>query len=70
MQQHALKAVDLSTETQATRDICSADSMCWNFGKRCLLARRLVEQEFGSFSFTQVAITTVPTGTTATWKKS
>lgn len=45
MQQHAPEAVDLSTETQATRDMYGLDNArTADFGKRCLLARRLVER--------------------------
>jgi hypothetical protein len=45
MQQHAPEAVDLSQETQATRDLYGLDEdLTRNFGTRCLLARRLVER--------------------------
>ncbi len=45
MQAHAPEAVDLSQETQATRDLYGLDEKSThNFGSRCLLARRLVER--------------------------
>lgn len=45
MQQHAPEAVDLSTETEATQKMYGLDNPRTNdFGKRCLLARRLVER--------------------------
>lgn len=45
MQQHAPEAVDLASETQATRDMYGLDNArTADFGKRCLLARRLVER--------------------------
>ncbi len=45
MQQHAPEAVDLSTETEATQKLYGLDnSRTLDFGKRCLLARRLVER--------------------------
>src|SRR3954454_8343626 len=43
MQAHAPEAVDLSQETQATRDLYGVDhAQTRDFGTRCLLARRLV----------------------------
>jgi Protein of unknown function (DUF1501) len=45
MQQHAPEAVDLSQETQATRNLYGLDNKrTRDFGTRCLLARRLVER--------------------------
>ncbi|MBS0206422.1 MAG: DUF1501 domain-containing protein [Planctomycetes bacterium] len=45
MQQHAPEAVDLSTETEATQKMYGLDNpRTLDFGKRCLLARRLVER--------------------------
>ncbi|HEX6963027.1 MAG TPA: DUF1501 domain-containing protein [Lacipirellula sp.] len=45
MQQHAPEAVDVSQETQATRDLYGLDAdQTRDFGTRCLLARRLVER--------------------------
>ena len=45
MQQHAPEAVDLSTETEATQKLYGLDNpRTLDFGKRCLLARRLVER--------------------------
>jgi hypothetical protein len=45
MQQHAPEAVDLTQETQATRDLYGLDNdRTRDFGTRCLLARRLVER--------------------------
>jgi hypothetical protein len=45
MQQHAPEAVDLSQETQATRDLYGLDNdKTHDFAARCLLARRLVER--------------------------
>jgi len=45
MQQHAPEAVDLSQETQATRELYGLDDdQTRDFGARCLLARRLVER--------------------------
>ena len=45
MQQAAPEAVDLSQETQATRDLYGLDDeKTRDFGTRCLLARRLVER--------------------------
>jgi hypothetical protein len=45
MQEHAPEAVDLSQETQATRDLYGLDNeQTRDFGTRCLLARRLVER--------------------------
>jgi len=45
MQSHAPEAVDLSKETEATRRMYGIDQKHTNeFGTRCLLARRLVEQ--------------------------
>jgi len=45
MQQHAPEAVELSQETQATRDLYGLDhDKTRDFGTRCLLARRLVER--------------------------
>ena len=45
MQQHAPEAVDLATETEATQKLYGLDNpRTLDFGKRCLLARRLVER--------------------------
>ena len=45
MQQHAPEAVDLSQESEATKRLYGLDQKRTNnFGKRCLLARRLVER--------------------------
>jgi hypothetical protein len=45
MQEHAPEAVDLTQETQATRDLYGLDhERTRDFGARCLLARRLVER--------------------------
>ena len=45
MQQHAPEAVDLSSETAATRALSGVDEKeTREFGTRCLLARRLVER--------------------------
>jgi hypothetical protein len=45
MQAHAPEAVDLSQETQATRNLYGLDrDQTHEFGTRCLLARRLVER--------------------------
>lgn len=45
MQMSAPEAVDLSRETQATKQLYGIDEpKTENFGKRCLLARRLVER--------------------------
>ena len=45
MQQHAPEAVDLSTETDATKRLYGLDrAETRDFGRRCLLARRLVER--------------------------
>jgi hypothetical protein len=45
MQEHAPEAVELSQETQATRDLYGLDKQqTRDFGTRCLLARRLVER--------------------------
>lgn len=45
MQQHAPEAVDLSQETQETQKMYGLDQpRTQDFGKRCLLARRLVER--------------------------
>ena len=45
MQQHAPEAVDLSQETAATQKLYGLENKRTNdFGKRCLLARRLVER--------------------------
>jgi hypothetical protein len=45
MQEHAPEAVDLSQETQATRDLYGLDNeQTRDFGTRCVLARRLVER--------------------------
>lgn len=45
MQQYAPEAVDLSTETEATQKMYGLDNpRTLDFGKRCLLARRLVER--------------------------
>jgi hypothetical protein len=45
MQAHAPEAVDLSQETQATRNLYGLDGdQTRDFGTRCLLARRLVER--------------------------
>jgi hypothetical protein len=45
MQQHAPEAVDLSTETEETQKMYGLDNpRTLDFGKRCLLARRLVER--------------------------
>lgn len=45
MQQHAPEAVDLSTESEATQKMYGLDNpRTLDFGKRCLLARRLVER--------------------------
>ena len=45
MQQHAPEAVDLSQETEATQKAYGLDNpRTLDFGKRCLLARRLVER--------------------------
>jgi hypothetical protein len=45
MQAHAPEAVDLSQETAATRELYGLDNKkTQDFGRRCLLARRLVER--------------------------
>src|SRR5262249_45980785 len=45
MQQHAPEALDLSRETAATRRRYGLDDkVTANFGRRCLLARRLLER--------------------------
>ena len=45
MQRHAPEAVDLRQETEATRDMYGLnDQKTRDFGRRCLLARRLVER--------------------------
>jgi hypothetical protein len=45
MQAHAPEAVDLSQETEATRKLYGLDQpVTEKFGRRCLLARRLVER--------------------------
>jgi len=45
MQRHAPEAVDLSKETEATRQSYGInDTRTEDFGRRCLLARRLVER--------------------------
>ena len=45
MQQHAPEAVDFSQETEATQKLYGLDNpRTLSFGKRCLLARRLVER--------------------------
>lgn len=45
MQQHAPEAVDLSQETEETQKLYGLDKpRTLDFGKRCLLARRLVER--------------------------
>ncbi|MGY8769861.1 MAG: DUF1501 domain-containing protein [Pirellulales bacterium] len=45
MQQHAPEAVDTSDETEETKELYGIDgSQTDEFGKRCLLARRLVER--------------------------
>ncbi len=45
MQMHAPEAVDLSSETVKTQEMYGLnDAKTENFGKRCLLARRLVER--------------------------
>jgi uncharacterized protein (DUF1501 family) len=45
MQRHAPEAVDLSQETEATREMYGLnDKRTQDFGRRCLLARRLVER--------------------------
>jgi hypothetical protein len=45
MQQHAPEAVDLSAETEATKQLYGMDSArTEDFGRRCLLARRMVER--------------------------
>src|SRR5262249_5170811 len=45
MQAHAPEAVDLSQETEATKRLYGLDQpMTERFGRRCLLARRLVER--------------------------
>lgn len=45
MQRHAPEAVDLSRETESTRELYGInDPRTQEFGRRCLLARRLVER--------------------------
>jgi hypothetical protein len=45
MQRHAPEAVDLSRESEATRELYGINSpRTQEFGRRCLLARRLVER--------------------------
>jgi hypothetical protein len=45
MQQHAPEAVDLSQESQKTLELYGLDNdRTFDFGRRCLLARRLVER--------------------------
>jgi hypothetical protein len=45
MQQHAPEAIDLSQETEATKKLYGMDDdKTQEFGRRCLLARRLVER--------------------------
>ena len=45
MQEHAPEAVDLAQETEATRKMYGVDNpRTADFGRRCLLARRLVER--------------------------
>ena len=45
MQRHAPEAVDLSSESQATKELYGInDKRTEDFGRRCLLARRMVER--------------------------
>jgi hypothetical protein len=45
MQQHAPEAVDLASESEATRELYGiTEKRTEDFGRRCLLARRLVER--------------------------
>ena len=45
MQEHAPEAVDLARETEETRKLYGLDNpRTADFGRRCLLARRLVER--------------------------
>ena len=45
MQRHAPEAVDISQETAATQDLYGVNNeQTHEFGRRCLLARRLVER--------------------------
>ncbi len=45
MQRHAPEAVDITQETAATQDLYGLnDTKTHEFGRRCLLARRLVER--------------------------
>jgi hypothetical protein len=45
MQEHAPEAVDLASETEATKSLYGLDNpRTADFGRRCLLARRLVER--------------------------
>ena len=45
MQQHAPEAVDLSTESQSTRELYGMDQdRTRSFGRKCMLARRMVER--------------------------
>src|SRR5262249_34872766 len=45
MQRHAPEAVDLSRETESTKELYGLnDRRTADFGRRCLLARRLVER--------------------------
>jgi hypothetical protein len=45
MQAHAPEAVDLSSESEATKQLYGLDDeRCADFGRKCLMARRLVER--------------------------
>src|SRR6185312_11073782 len=45
MQAHAPEAVDVASETEATRELYGLnDKRCADFGRKCLMARRLVER--------------------------
>ena len=73
MQKHAPEAVDLSKEIARRRcDLYGIDEKrTEDFGRRCLLARRLVERGVRFIQLYSGGATTTTTGTpTATWKRT
>ena len=64
MQMFAPEAVDLSMETEATKELYGLhDKQTRNFGTRCLLARRLVERGVRFVQLYAGGPTTMTTGT-------
>jgi len=72
MQASAPEAVDVDKEPGHIKDLYGMDgSNTEDFGRKCLLARRLVERGYASFKFIPVVIIMTTIGMPmATWSKT